>query len=202
VRRPGLILVSQTIGDGVPTSFMKSPNTAIGHSAEVRAHGMRRLVANPMFAAVLGKALYEADELASLDAISAWTLVTDLAPELPDPESAADWRDYVEARQFRGSLPMGPALITIDELGSPGELTATVSVNDVEAWSGIICPPVDECAARLSALSASYAFSPGDVVAFATAIDSVSSPRVLLEAGDTFSADAGGVMELGFRMRG
>jgi hypothetical protein len=198
VRRPGLILVSQTIGDGIPASFIKSPNTAVGHAVQVNAHGIKRLVANPMFAAVLGRPLYEADDAAALEAIGAWTLVTDLAPELPDPESAADWREYVESRQFRGAMPMGPALITVDELASPGELTARARVNDVEAWSGIICPPVDECAARLSALSRSYAFSPGDVVAFATAIDSVSSPRVLLEAGDTFSVDAGGVMELGF----
>jgi acylpyruvate hydrolase len=200
VRRPGLMLVTQNIGEGVPASFIKSPNTAVGHAAQVPMHGQPQLIVNPMFAAVLGKPLYQADSAAAEEAIGAWTLVIDLAPELADPESAEDWRNYVEARQFQGSMPMGPALVTRDELSEPGELTARASINGVETWSGIICPPLRECVQRLSELSNDYAFSPGDVIAFATAVNSVSSPRQTLSAGDNYAIDAGGVMELGFEL--
>jgi hypothetical protein len=200
IRRPGLILVAQIIGDGIPTSYIKSPNTAVGHAANVSAHGQAKLVANPMFAAVLGKSLYQAGVDAAREAIGAWTLVIDLAPELPEPASADDWRSYVEARQFPGSMPMGPALVTSDELSEPGELTARASINGVETWSGIICPPASECVQRLSELSHDYAFSPGDVIAFATAQESVSSPRQILGAGDNYVIKAGSLMELGFNL--
>jgi acylpyruvate hydrolase len=200
VRRPGLILISHTVNEGVPASFIKSPNTAVGHAHRIAMHGHERLVANPMFAAVLGKPLYQASRDVADAAIGAWTLVIDLAPQSTDPESAEQWREYTEARQFPGSLPMGPALITRDELPEPGELTARARINGVEAWSGIICPHSGECVRRLAELSANYAFSPGDVIAFATGMESVSSPRQVLQDKDLYSIDAGGLMELGFEL--
>lgn len=199
VRRPGLILISHNIGEGQPASFIKSPNTAVSHGSKVATHGQPRLVANPMFAAVLNRPLYQADAESAEAAIGAWTLVIDLAPDHPDPQSANDWRDYTEARQFPGSMPMGPALVTVDELAEPNELTGTVSINGVETWSGIMCPRTAECATRLADLSANYAFSPGDVIAFTTGVDSVSSPRQTLQQGDAYSIDVG-VMELGFEL--
>jgi hypothetical protein len=198
VRRPGLILISHKMGDGTPASFIKSPNTAVGHAVKVPMHGQPVLVANPMFAAVLGKPLYQGNAEQAEAAIGAWTLVMDLAPEMPEPDTADDWRNYVAARQFPGSLPMGPALVTKDELPEPGEIVARARINGVECWSGIISPPASECVARLAELSQHYAFSPGDVIAFATALDSVSSPRQTLKPKDLYSIAAGTVMELGF----
>ncbi|MDP7041622.1 MAG: hypothetical protein QGF91_03115, partial [Gammaproteobacteria bacterium] len=57
IRRPGLILISQAERDGFSARFIKSPNTAVGHAAQIRMHGQKELVAHPMFAAVLGRPL-------------------------------------------------------------------------------------------------------------------------------------------------
>ena len=62
---------------------------------------------------------------------------------------------------------MGPALITLDELPDPNSLSNIATTNGAESWNGIMAPPIAECVARLSELSKDYAFSPGDVVAFA-----------------------------------
>jgi hypothetical protein len=201
VRRPGLILISYVLGNGSPASFIKSPNTAVGHGLKTHMHGQAELIANPMFAAVLGKPLYQGDASSAEAAIGAWTLVIDLAPDMPEPESADTWRSYTAARQFPGSLPMGPALVTIDELPNPGDIKVRALINGVETWSGIMCPPVKECVQRLAELSQDYAFSPGDVIAFATAEDSVSSPRQKLKPDDVFSIDAGGFMQLGLELK-
>jgi hypothetical protein len=200
VRRVGLILVSYTLGDGAATSFIKSPNTAVGHAVKVPMHGHSVLIANPMFAAVLGKQLYQADAGLAGAAISAWTLVIDLSPDIAEPKSADEWRQYTAARQFPGSFPMGPALVTTDELSEPGDIVARARTNGVETWSGIACPPANECINRLAELSHDFAFSPGDVIAFAAAEDSLSSPRQKLGAKDVFSFDAGGLMELSFEL--
>lgn len=201
MRRPGLLLVSHVLGDGSVAGFIKSPNTAVGHASVVSMHGQEQLVANPMFAAVLSKPLYQASEEEVSGAIAAWTLGIDLAPELQEPDTASNWRDYVAARQFPGSLPMGPALVTVDELENPGGAQAVAIVNGVETWRGLICPPVIECIQRLTRLSQDYAFSPGDLIAFGTALDSPSSPRQTLKPGDVFSIAVDGVMELGFQLR-
>jgi 2-keto-4-pentenoate hydratase/2-oxohepta-3-ene-1,7-dioic acid hydratase in catechol pathway len=201
MRRPGLILISHVLEDGSSASFIKSPNTAVAHASVVPMHGHERLVANPMFAAVVGKPLYQADESAVEAAVGAWTLTVDLSPERNEPHGAAEWRDYVAARQFPGSLPIGPALVTTDELDNPGAVKGSLRINGVDAWEGLICPPTVNCVRLLAELSQDYAFSPGDVVAFATAHDSPSSPRQVLQAGDVFSLAAAGVMELGFQLR-
>jgi len=201
MRRPGLILISHVLNDGAAASFIKSPNTAVGHASAVPMHGQGELVANPMFAAVLNKPLYQADSDTVNAAIAAWTLTVDLAPDRPEPRDANEWREYVAARQFPGSMPIGPALITVDELANPGATQARVTINGVETWVGLICPPVIDCVQRLTALSRDYAFSPGDVIAFATALDSPSSPRQTLRSGDVYSIAAAGGMELGFQLR-
>ena len=97
-------------------------------------------------------------------------------------------------------MPMGPALITVDELVNPGAAQAAVTINGVETWSGLICPPVVDCVRRLTELSRDYAFSPGDVIAFATALDSPSSPRQKLKSSDVYGISAAGGMELGFQL--
>jgi hypothetical protein len=71
MRRAGLILVSYTLGDGAAASFIKSPNTAVGHAVKVPMHGHTTLIANPMFAAVLGKPLYQGDADSAEAAVSA-----------------------------------------------------------------------------------------------------------------------------------
>jgi hypothetical protein len=201
MRRPGLMLISHVLSDGAAASFIKSPNTAVGHASVVPMHGHAELIANPMFAAVLNRPLYQADSEAVEAAIAAWTLTVDLAPNRPEPQDADDWREYVAARQFPGSMPMGPALVTVDELANPGAVPAQVTINGVDTWAGLICPPVVDCVQRLTALSQDYAFSPGDVIAFATALDSPSSPRQKLKSADVFSISAAAGMELGFQLR-
>ena len=64
-----------------------------------------------------------------------------------------------------------------------------------------MCPPLVDCVARLAALSQDYAFSPGDVIAFATASESPSSPRQVLQPADVYSLSIGGGVELGFQLR-
>ena len=61
IRRPGLILISQTERNGQTPSFIKSPNTAVGHESRIQMHGQSELVAHPMYAAVLGRPLYQGD---------------------------------------------------------------------------------------------------------------------------------------------
>jgi acylpyruvate hydrolase len=202
VRRPGLILISQSDRDGQAASFIKSPNTAVGHAARIRMHGHSQLTAQPMFAAVLGKSLYQGNTAAAEAALAAWTLLVDLAPSQSPPQDLRGWLQYTEARQFPGSLPMGPALITRDEVADPAELEALVRVNGILTWSGALGPAAEFCIARLAALSGSYAFSPGDVIAFETpAAKNAGLPQQILQAGDVFSVSVGKLMELNFELR-
>jgi hypothetical protein len=60
---------------------------------------------------------------------------------------------------------------------------------------------VVDCVQRLTELSRDYAFSPGDVIAFATALDSPSSPRQKLKSADVYSISTTNGIDLGFQLR-
>ncbi len=95
--------------------------------------------------------------------------------------------------------PMGPALVTLDEVANPGALEALVRINGVLAWTGSLGPSADACVERLASLSQSYAFSPGDVIAFeADAVE--PDPNKKIHSNDVFSVSLGTVMELGFEL--
>ncbi len=170
VRRPGLLLLTERLAstgkEPMPVALIKSPNTATGPGSEIRPPWRHDegVVATAMLAAVTGRPLYRATPAEAEAAIAAYTLLIDVS--LPAPAaggSATDWRRYVDSKQFPGACPIGPALLTVDELAVlSAPPPVALSINGVETdrrpgeWQA--------GAAVLSSLSQRYAFRPGDVV--------------------------------------
>jgi 2-keto-4-pentenoate hydratase/2-oxohepta-3-ene-1,7-dioic acid hydratase in catechol pathway len=198
VRRPGAILVSlPDSGSG----YLKSPGTATGDAAtlSVVPTANQVLTAHGMLAVVLGKPFYRGTEEQAQAAMSAYTLMIDLAlaasQSSDNHADAGVWRDYVDARQFAGACPMGPAMITVDESGDPAAIDATIRINGVVKKQGSLWYGDDTPAQRLAKLSQRYAFLPGDIIGFSSRPgDTAGLTR--LESGDQFSARLDGIMEL------
>jgi len=198
VRRPGAILLSLPDSG---TGYLKSPGTATGDAAtlKISPDAGQLLTAHGLLAVVLGKPLYRGTREQALAAMSAYTLMIDLALAAPGTSAAhaeaGVWRDYVDARQFSGACPMGPAMITADEVVEPEHLLATIRINDVVKAQGSLWYGNDSVAERLAQLSSRYACLPGDIVGFAAAPDDQSA-LTRLESGDKFSVRLDGIMDL------
>lgn len=184
VRRPGLVLLVDRDGSGM----IKSPNAAVGNGAVIRRPSAEidTLVAVPMLAVVIGRPVFNATEAESADAIAGYTLLMDLACAEPDGNDHAAWRRYVDGKQFPGACPIGPIIVTGDELTDPSRLPASVRINDVEVGAGPLWPDGHDAAALLAALSRRYAFRPGDLVARAPSSENADGSRIL-HPGDRFS---------------
>jgi hypothetical protein len=194
VRRPGLILV---IGTDSP-ACMKSPNTAVGNDASVIIPSSieDNLTCSGMLAVVIGRSFYQSgpDEVAA--AISGYTLLVDIS--VPKPAAAAplsEWQRYWESKQFPGSCPIGPAIVTKDELPNPAKLSAAVRINDVEVASGYLCDGSLGIAELLADMSAHYSFRPGDLVALECSAEDVGRPRPM-SVGDEYTLALADIMEL------
>lgn len=194
VRRPGLILV---IGPE-STAHMKSPNTAVGDGASVSVPASieDELTGSGMIGIVMGRPFYRASPDEAAAAIAGYTLVIDLG--LPRPAASAsltEWQRYWDSKQFPGACPIGPAIITKDELPPPDELEAAVRINDVEVGSGRLFSGARGIVERLASVSRQYSFRPGDLVVIECAAEDVGGPRSLT-VGDEYTLNIRNQMEL------
>lgn len=117
------------------------------------------------------------------DVVAGWTVVNDV--------SARDWQwrtqQWTLGKSFDTHGPMGPALVTLDELDDPGGLSLRTWVNDElrqDANTNDMIFHVWEMVAELSTV---FTLEPGDV--FATGTPSgcgfAQDPPDFLEDGDT-----------------
>lgn len=186
IRRPGLVLVA---GQDSGTDI-KSPNTAVGNGASVKVPwaASEPVMGTGMLAIVIGRAIFQADPAMAGDAIVGYTLLIDLAKQANGAErSVTEWRRYMESRQFPGACPIGPVIITKDEIDDPGALRAVVEINGIEMAAGTLYEQGLDPGALLAELSQRYAFRPGDLIAVEPPADSGPGRPQELGIGDLFT---------------
>lgn len=194
VRRPGLILV---VGSD-SSAHLKSPNTAVGNDSTVIIPSTleESVTVSGMLAAVIGREVYQVGLKEAETAIAGYTLLIDLSsPEPARDAPLTEWQRYWDSKQFPGACPIGPAIITRDELPNPGDVDATVRINDVEVGRGRICGGQSSIAEKLARASRRFSFRPGDLVAIECESDDVGRPRSV-SVGDEYTLELPQLMEL------
>jgi len=194
MRRPGLMLVVDDAG----MTYVKSPNAAVGNAAQVIApwNDDAPLECAGMLGVVLGRPLYRADRAEAADAIAGYTLVLDLSAA-----RRGEWQQYIESKQFPGASPMGPAIVTRDELDDPGANRMQLSMNGVVVASGLAYEHADDVPTRVAGLSQRYGFRPGDVICFEPSADAAMGGN-RLHVGDAVQLSLDGVMSLDVTITG
>jgi|GEM_PF-1065786 len=202
LRRPGLMVINLAAAGKSPDLdpvYIKSPNTATGSASTVSLPNFagHRVFVTPLLAVILGKSLHEADAREARSAIAAYTMILEFDHqgfELDPAGSAIDWRRFVESKQVPGSCPMGPAMITADEIPSVHKLMASVSVNGIATSAAAILDDQRDVAEVVAHLSQRYGFSAGDLVAFGSQFN--QTLRSELQQGDTLEVTLDGLMSL------
>jgi 2-keto-4-pentenoate hydratase/2-oxohepta-3-ene-1,7-dioic acid hydratase in catechol pathway len=104
--------------------------------------------------------------------------------------SARDWQrrspTIMLGKSFDTHGPLGPWLVTADEVGDPHSLRLTCSVNGEVRQSGSTAEMIDDCYAQIEYLSTVCTLEPGDVIATGTPAGTglgMKPPR-LLQSGD------------------
>ena len=197
VRRPGLILLTEAVAgaeEPLPVATIKSPHTACGPGQAIRLpwpepRGARVAV---QLGVVLGSPLHRAGAGEAADAIAAYTLLMDCSLPEPAGGSNAAWRQYVDSKQFPGACPMGPALVTADELLDERSVSLQLDIN------GVVGEPfalqLDDLPSAIARLSARYGFRPGDVIGFGAEAGQADARP--LRDGDRLLARLGSSMAL------
>jgi 2-keto-4-pentenoate hydratase/2-oxohepta-3-ene-1,7-dioic acid hydratase in catechol pathway len=189
-----------------PTWFIKNANATIGSGEPITIPPDNADVIDyeGELAVVIGRPCHRVPAAAALGYVAGYTLVNDVSARLLTASTAstdAIKRSVIDThlgKQYPSFCPIGPVLLTADEVPDLGKLTFTTSVNGVlvqDAHLGDMRVGVPELIGWLSSV---FAFQPGDIISTGSPAGSGVSqnpPRFLRDA-DVVTVAAAEIGEL------
>lgn len=182
-----------------PTFFAKFANALIGaHDDIVLPTVSAELDWEAELAVIIGAPTRHVDEPAAAEAVAGYAVLNDV--------SARDYqrrtRQYLQGKTFESTCPLGPALVTPDELPA-GPLAIGCSVDGEVMQRSDTGQLVFGVRALIAYLSRILTLRPGDVIATGTpgGVGFVRTPPRFLTAGSIVTTWVDGVGELRNRCR-
>lgn len=147
--------------DRFPLFFHKHPACVAGPRDPVPLpEGCRRLDYEGELALVVGRACRDLPAGRALDVVAGWLACDDV--------SARDWQGQSPTvglgKSHDGFGPLGPWLVTPDELHDPGDLAVRTLVNGATRQDGRTSAMVHDVPTQLAVLSSRCTLRPGDVL--------------------------------------
>ena len=176
-----------------PVVFLKAATSVCGPQDDIRLlPGSTTTDYEVELAVVLGSTLrHEQDPHAALAAVAGYVLAHDVSDRTLQLERGGTWTKGKSADTF---CPLGPWLVTPDEVGDPGALRLVLSVNGQPRQDGATGDMIFGVAHLLCYTSALMTLEPGDVVLTGTPAGVAMAqpePRPYLRHGDLVEAEGG-----------
>jgi len=177
-----------------PTLFAKYADTLVGPADDVVVPRGLQVDWEAELAVVVGDVLRRADRRAAENAIAGYTVANDI--------SIRDWQ-YRTAQWFQGkawdrTTPIGPVLVTPDELDPEAGLDISCRVNGHVMQGASTKTLVFDSADLLAYVSTFTTLRPGDIVLTGTpgGVGVARDPQVFLADGDVLETEIAGIGRL------
>ena len=174
-----------------PVIFSKAPSSISGPDDDVIIpKGSQKLDWEVELAFVIGRRASYVSEADALDHVLGYLICNDVSERFWQIEGTGQWIKGKSAETFG---PLGPWLVTSDEVGDPQDLDMWLDVNGARMQTGNTRTMIFGVAELVSYLSGKMVLEPGDVVTTGTppGVGLGKKPPLFLKAGD--------VMELSHR---
>jgi 2-keto-4-pentenoate hydratase/2-oxohepta-3-ene-1,7-dioic acid hydratase in catechol pathway len=180
-----------------PLFFNKQVTCVVGPDDDVHLPRVSSLLDyEGQLAIVIGQRCRHVPEDRASEVIAGYTITNDL--------SVRDWQlrtpTMTIGKSFDTHGPLGPWIVTPDELGDPHSLGLRTFVNDELRQDGHTSQMIYGCFQQVSHLSQAFTLEPGDVIATGTpaGIGAVRQPfpQGLLKVGDRVRVEIDGIGEL------
>ena len=131
---------------------------------------------------VIGRHVRRASGANALDAVGGYTIANDVT--MRDYQYRT--HQWLPGKNWAGSTPLGPFLVTPDEVGDPHALDISLELNGERMQSGNTRQFIFDIPAIVAAISEFVPLAPGDVVLTGTpsGVGYRREPKVLLRDGD------------------
>ena len=167
-----------------PLLFAKTPNTVLGPDADVvvTTGSTTQLDFEGEMAAIIGREASQVSADAALGHVFAYTASNDVSAR--DAQFADG--QWTRGKSFDGFCPLGPWLVTADEVGDPSDLEVRTEVNGVEQQRASTRAMIFPVAQLVSYISQTITLVPGDVILTGTpeGVGFAQDPPRYLRNGD------------------
>lgn len=169
-----------------PIIFMKATSAINGPSNPIiKPRGSTKLDWEVELAIIIGSHVSYADEAAAAAAIAGYCVCNDISERAFQIERQGQWTKGKGCDSFG---PIGPWLVTADEVGNPHDLHMWLEVNGKRFQDGSTATMVYKPAFLVSYLSQFMSLQPGDVISTGTppgvGVGMGQRPEVYLGIGD------------------
>lgn len=175
-----------------PVVFAKHRSTVVGSGTDIVVpESSTEVDYEAELAVVIGQTVFRVTPQDALGAVAGYTVMNDV--------SARDWQartsQWMTAKSFPTFGPMGPALVTADELGDGRGMRIGLRVNGETLQDSSTDQMIFGVAELISHLSQFWPLEPGDVIATGTpaGVGFTRTPPIFLRDGDEVEAYIDGI---------
>jgi 2-keto-4-pentenoate hydratase/2-oxohepta-3-ene-1,7-dioic acid hydratase in catechol pathway len=182
-----------------PSMFIRFADTLVGHGGEmIRPTVSDNFDYEGELALVIGRAGRHIKAEQALDHVAGYTCFVD--------GSVRDYQKFsvTSGKNFPGTGPLGPWLVTTDEIPDPSRLTLTTRLNGKEVQHATTDQLTYAIPQIIAFCSDFTALSPGDVIATGTpeGVGHGRKPPLWMKLGDTLEVEISGIGTLWARIVG
>ncbi|WP_277184271.1 fumarylacetoacetate hydrolase family protein [Caballeronia sp. BR00000012568055] len=143
---------------------------------------------------VIGAPAWHVDESTALDYVAGYCLVNDISERAYQLEREGQWTKGKSSFSF---APLGPWLVTRDEVSDPQQLDLWLDVNGVRRQTGNTRTMIFTVAYLVAYLSRFMPLMPGDIIITGTppGVGLGQKPPIFLKPGDTMTLGGTGLGE-------
>lgn len=179
-----------------PILFLKALNAVIGPGAPImlpRALASMKVDYECELAVVIGKAAKNVTRERALNHVLGYTCANDV--------SARDWQkhggggQWCRGKTFDTFCPLGPVLVTADEIPNPNALAISTTLNGERLQDSNTADMIFDVPALIEFLSGSTTLLPGTVILTGTppGVGMARDPFVWLQPGDNVTVEIEGI---------
>jgi 2-keto-4-pentenoate hydratase/2-oxohepta-3-ene-1,7-dioic acid hydratase in catechol pathway len=188
-----------------PTGFIKLVDTMSGDGDEVaKPNDITTLDYEPELCYVVGKRAHRVKKAEAMDCIAGFTLMNDVSAREVQKREVASGSRFWTAKNMPGFAPVGPYVLTIDEVPDTADLWVTCEVNGKRRLRSHTGDYLYKIADVLEHFSRYVVFQPGDLIAMGApsgvAVGQPNAAELYLKPGDDMVIAFEGLMSLRTRI--
>lgn len=188
-----------------PTGFIKLVSTMSGDGdAVVKPSDITTLDYEPELCYVVGKRAHGVGKAEAMDYISGFTLTNDVSAREIQKREVASGSRFWTAKNMPGFAPVGPFILTMDEVADTDDLWVTCDVNGKRRLRSNTGDYLYKISDVLEHFSRYVVFEPGDLIAMGApsgvAVGQPNAAELYLQPGDDMVISFEGLMSLRTRI--